>query len=163
MPVHALREVREVAAPFLPDIAMVSLAPDGEPVIFYNPILCRQAGPALCEFYRYHEYGHIALGHHEREELSVRDREQAADHWAARHAPLSSVIAAYKFFSAGGGGTPFHGQSSQRAARMLVRTGVETRLAQAGAAATQDSPPEQRLAANERNGRIPLMSGALAL
>ncbi len=31
--------------------------------ILYNPHLCRQAGRALCEFYRYRKYGHIELRH----------------------------------------------------------------------------------------------------
>jgi hypothetical protein len=113
--------VRELAAPSLPDIAMVSIGPDGKPVILYNPMLCREAGPALCDFYRFHEYAHIALRHHQRQGVSAREKEEQADRWAARHAPLASVMAAYHFFSAGGGGTPLHGHSARRAERMLVR------------------------------------------
>jgi hypothetical protein len=118
---QTLPDVAEVATPDLPDIAAVQINHDNDVVILYNPSLCRHAGPALCEFYRYHEYGHIALNHLHRNDISDREKEREADRWAAMHAPLSSVIAAYKFFSAGRGGTPMHGQSQLRAARMVAR------------------------------------------
>jgi hypothetical protein len=121
-PAFAAEPIEELAVPSLPDIATVRFVPGKAPVILYNPLLCRHAGPALCEFYRYHEYGHIALRHDERHGLSTQEKEQEADYWAATHAPLASVIAAYRFFSAGHGGTPTHGQSQARAARMVART-----------------------------------------
>lgn len=120
--------VQEMASPGLPDIASVHFPPGTAPVILYNPILCRQAGPALCEFYRYHEYGHIVLRHNERNGLTLQEKESEADHWAALHAPLQSVIAAYHFFSAGHGGTPAHGESRARAERMIARSELGIRL-----------------------------------
>jgi hypothetical protein len=116
-----LPDATEIPEPGLPDIATVRFIPGQDPVILYNPVLCQRAGQALCEFYRYHEYGHIALRHNERDDLSVQEKEHQADRWAAMHAPLPSVIAAYQFFSRGGGGTPFHGEGQGRADRMLAR------------------------------------------
>lgn len=119
---QATHQVEEIADPSLPDIAAVHFEPGRTPVILYNPILCRQAGPALCEFYRQHEYGHIELQHYKRDDLTAREKESEADRWAARHAPLAAVMAAYRFFSSGGGTTPVHGNSQERAARLLTRT-----------------------------------------
>jgi hypothetical protein len=79
--VNAQFRVPEIANPNLSDIAMVTNSPQG-PVIIYNPILCQRAGPALCEFYKWHEYGHIALSH-----TFVQNwpqvKEFQADCWAA--------------------------------------------------------------------------------
>jgi hypothetical protein len=88
--------------------------------------LCRQAGPALCEFYRYHEYGHIALRHHERNDSNHQQKEQEADRWAAQHAPAPAVLAAWHFFSSGGGGTSVHGDGPTRAARLSSQAGAKT-------------------------------------
>ncbi|MCO6411446.1 MAG: hypothetical protein J5I92_01755 [Thiogranum sp.] len=118
---RSLMDVEQRAVDSLPDIAMVSFLPGRSPVIFYNPRLCLQAGAALCEFYRYHEYAHIELRHNERDDLSTREKEREADRWAAEHAPFASVMAAYRFFASGGGGTPMHGSGSSRAARILNR------------------------------------------
>ena len=123
MSVQAMHKIEEIADPSLPDIAAVHFEPGKAPVILYNPILCRQAGRALCEFYRYHEYGHIELRHYERNDLTAQEEESEADRWAAKHAPLPVVMAAYRFFSSGGGATPVHGNSQERAARLLARTG----------------------------------------
>jgi hypothetical protein len=165
LPVQAMQKVKEVAVPSLPDIAMVHFAPGQQPVILYNPFLCREAGPALCEFYRYHEYAHIELRHHERDGLSRQEKEIEADRWAAQHAPFASVIAAYKFFSAGGGGTPMHGTSNSRAERMLARTETGNRFvgSNRARAAQADRELAQDSAARQPNDRTPLMFGALAL
>ena len=120
--VQAMQEVEERADPNLPDIAAVHTEPGQAPVILYNPMLCKHAGPALCEFYRYHEYGHLELRHHKRRNISVQQKEQEADRWAATHAPLYVVMAAYRYFSNGGGSSPFHGEGRSRAARLLMRT-----------------------------------------
>ncbi|HFD78875.1 MAG TPA: hypothetical protein ENK05_00595 [Gammaproteobacteria bacterium] len=119
--VHAAQKFKILADPSLPDIAAVSYPPGEDPVILFNPALCKQAGEALCTFYRYHEYGHIALRHNERDDLSLQEKERQADQWAARHAPLTSVVAAYRFFLSGGGSTPVHGSGASRAARMEER------------------------------------------
>lgn len=119
---QAMPDVEERADPTLPDIAAVHSEPGKAPVILYNPMLCKQAGRALCEFYRYHEYGHIELRHHKRHDISIQQKEQDADRWAATHAPAHVVMAAYRYFSSGGGSSPFHGKGRSRAARLLVRT-----------------------------------------
>lgn len=116
---QATRPIEEFADPSLPDIAAVNYVPGQAPFILYNPFLCKQAGPELCQFYRYHEYGHIALRHYERSDISVKEKESEADRWAARHAPRHVVMAAWRFFSAGGGSTPVHGNGATRAARLL--------------------------------------------
>jgi len=163
LPVQGMQKVKELAVPSLPDIAMVRFVPGKEPVILYNPILCREAGRALCEFYRFHEYAHIELRHHERDELSLQEKESEADRWAAQHAPLASVMAAYRFFSAGGGGTPMHGNSRRRAERMLARTETESLFAGANNLPEAGPRLSQGYAAGQRDPRNPLVFGARAL
>ena len=119
---QAMEKVEERADPTLPDIAAVHIEPGQAPLILYNPILCKHAGRALCEFYRYHEYGHLALRHHKRNDISIQQKEREADRWAATHAPLHVVMAAYRYFSNGGGSSPVHGESRSRAARILMLT-----------------------------------------
>jgi hypothetical protein len=155
--------VREVAAPALPDIAMVRFVPGEQPVIFYNPILCREAGPALCEFYRVHEYAHIELHHDRRDDLSAQEKEREADRWAAEHAPLASVVAAYRFFAAGGGATPLHGSGHHRAERMLVRSELQNPFAGRSAPSPGDTPTSQGYAAGGKPAGILLTFSALAL
>ena len=117
--VQAAPTVEERADPSLPDIAAVEYTPGKAPVIVYNPFLCKQAGRELCEFYRYHEYGHIALRHYDRSDISLEHKEEEADRWAAQHAPRGIVLAACRFFLAGGGATPVHGDGRTRAARLV--------------------------------------------
>jgi hypothetical protein len=118
-PALASPPVEERADPSLPDIAAVEYEPGKGPVIRYNPFLCKQAGRELCEFYRYHEYGHIAQHHYDRSDITVQQKEEEADRWAATHAPRHIVMAAWRFFSAGGGATPMHGDGPTRAARLV--------------------------------------------
>lgn len=112
-------QVIEIANPQLPDIAMVTVLPNGQPAIIYNPILCQQMGPELCGFYRTHEYCHIHLGHTVRQ-IWPQQRELEADCCAARNASDAEVSAAYQWFSSGGGTTPIHGFGQQRAARIIA-------------------------------------------
>lgn len=118
LPVAANPPIKEVADPTLPDIAAVHYQHGKAPVILYNPLLCQHAGPALCEFYRYHEYGHIVLHHHERQGMTAQQKEWEADRWAALRAPVHSIFAAWRFFSSGGGASPVHGDGATRAARL---------------------------------------------
>lgn len=114
---NELLKVPEIPDPRLPDIALVTKLPGQGNVIYYNPIICAHAGAELCEFYRAHEYGHIALGHTETSG-DIKRKELEADCWAAKHAPAKVVKVAYDYFSAGGGKTPLHGNGAQRAARI---------------------------------------------
>lgn len=108
--------VPEIPNPLLPDIAVVKPTPSG-PVIIYNPRICAEAGPYLCSFFRWHEYGHIILGHaYTRNWPQVQEFE--ADCWAAANAPPMVVSAAVQFFLNGGGSTPIHGSSYERARRL---------------------------------------------
>ena len=112
-------QVPEIANPNLPDIAMVTSDRFGRPVIIYNPIICRQAGPALCEFYKAHEYGHVNLGH-TRTRQHPAEKEAHADCWAARHAPGYALRAAVQWFQSGGGASWHHGSGPERARRVIA-------------------------------------------
>lgn len=117
VPAAAQIGVPEIAQPGLPDIAMVTLTPQG-PVILYNPVMCAQFGPALCDFYRYHEYGHVVLGHAYAPNRPQQN-EADADCWAGANAPPISVQAAIQWFMSGGGSGPVHGPGPVRAQRVL--------------------------------------------
>jgi hypothetical protein len=101
----------------LQDFAEVKVVRGRGPVILFNPLVCAQAGRALCQLTRWHEYGHIVLGHPLRR-LKPARMEIEADRWAAQNAPREVVLAAYHFFMAGGGASPVHGAGRQRAARL---------------------------------------------
>lgn len=116
MPAAAQIGVPEIPHPGLPDIAMVTLTPQG-PVILYNPVLCAQMGPALCDFYRYHEYGHVVLGHAYAANRPQQN-EADADCWAGANAPPMAVQAAIQWFMSGGGSGPVHGPGPVRAGRV---------------------------------------------
>lgn len=109
--------VPEIPDVTLKDFAEVKMLQGMGPVIVYNPIICAQAGRELCEFSRWHEYGHIVLGHPLRG-LRPERMESEADRWAAQNAPADVVRAAYRFFMAGNGASPVHGESRERAARL---------------------------------------------
>lgn len=109
--------VPEIADPTLPDIAMVTVDNWGNPIIIYNPNTCQQAGPALCEFYRWHEYGHIVMGHTLTSSWP-QIKELEADCWAAQNAPGYALEAAHQWFTMGGGTSLVHGFGQQRANRI---------------------------------------------
>lgn len=117
------QKVPEIPDPNLPDIAMVTIDGWGRPLIIYNPILCQQAGPSLCEFYRWHEYGHIMMGHTLVPKWP-QIKELEADCWAAKNAPQHALQAAFAWFSSGGGASPTHGYGPQRAARIKACAGL---------------------------------------
>lgn len=106
--VNAVGNIAEIPNPNLPDIAMVTVDGYGNPVILFNPMLCQQAGPELCEFYRWHEYGHIMMGHTIIQKWP-QIKELEADCWAAKNAPQYALQAAYNWFMAGGGASLIHG------------------------------------------------------
>jgi len=64
----------------LPDVAMASWAPNGAPVIQYNPRVLAQLAPQTRVFFYAHECAHHALAH------TIRNipfqQEQEADCWA---------------------------------------------------------------------------------
>jgi hypothetical protein len=119
---ETIAQVTEVPNPQLPDIAVVTVGPYGNPIIIYNPILCRQVGFYLCEFYRMHEYGHIAMGH-TIVPLFPNVKEAQADCWAAQNASRGAVQAAIQWFMSGGGATPQHGSGPERAQRVMQCAG----------------------------------------
>lgn len=54
--------IREIPSYSLNDIASASFDNFG-PVIYYNPLICQQAGFLATVFFKAHEYGHHYLGH----------------------------------------------------------------------------------------------------
>ena len=111
----------------LADIAIVTSVKGVGAVIFYNPVLCAKAGLELCQFFRMHEYGHIAMGHlsNTNRDQETRKREEAeADLWAAQNATFYAVRAAHRYFQSGGGETPVHGAWKERAARVVLYAGI---------------------------------------
>lgn len=115
--------VPEIPDVTLKDFAEVKILKGMGPIIVYNPIVCVQAGRELCEFSRWHEYGHIVLGHPLRG-IRAERMESEADRWAAKNAPRDVVLAAYRFFMSGNGASPIHGESRERAARLARYLGV---------------------------------------
>ena len=97
----------EIPDPSLPDIAMASIDQFGRPVIYYNPMIARQVGPAISEFFRMHEHGHHALNHLRREYFDAnqwnrswvrQSYEKEADCFAARNVHPQVAKAAIQFF-----------------------------------------------------------------
>lgn len=112
----------EIARYDLRDIAMV--VPDRDSptgaVILYNPAICAQIG-AACEFFRYHEHGHVYLGHQfigRRVHPMLLERD--ADHYAADFASPVAIYAAWELFMDGGSSSDAHtyGTPYQRANRL---------------------------------------------
>lgn len=47
----------------IPDIAIATTAPNGQPIVLWNPTVAASMHPATVEFFYYHECAHHALGH----------------------------------------------------------------------------------------------------
>ena len=133
----ARAKVPEIPVPGLPDIAITSMAASGQIVIYYNPLLVQQSGPALAAFFYAHEYGHVELRHLQRKyfETDPYNRnwmnivlEEEADCWAARKMARenpAAVQAAIRWLDAqtGGPSRPDYPTWMQRAATVR-RCGV---------------------------------------
>ncbi|WP_170482230.1 hypothetical protein [Ruegeria arenilitoris] len=97
----------QTATPEIPnasynDIAAVfpdPTSPTGA-VIIYNPTICQNIG-AACGFFRVHEHGHVALGHHLNPHIHPFQREFDADRFAATYAAPNEVFTAWQFFVSG--------------------------------------------------------------
>ena len=72
--------VASILNPALPDVAMASLAPNGAPIIQYNPNVLITLSPQTRMFFYAHECAHHALAHMARN-IPFR-QEQEADCWA---------------------------------------------------------------------------------
>lgn len=88
--------VTEIEVPDLPDAAMAEMTWAG-PVILYNPVLFREAGPAR-EFVRAHEVAHVLLDHLSNPRMIETDEGRAeaeaeADCFAARSSAKLAVAA----------------------------------------------------------------------
>ncbi|MDQ0317797.1 hypothetical protein [Amorphus orientalis] len=113
----------EIPNASLNDIAMVQQHP-GSPtgaVIVYNPHLCNQIGLA-CVFFKFHEHGHVALGHPFTMGVHPAALERDADRFAATHAPPPAIFTAWQLFMNGGSSANFvvYGTPYQRAHRLCV-------------------------------------------
>lgn len=102
----------------LNDIAATTVNRHGQPVILYNPRLCRAAGGHACSFFLKHERAHIALGHL-RKPHDVRVAERQADCHAAKRSSSAEIRAASAYFMNGGATRiSTHGTGYQRASRI---------------------------------------------
>jgi len=74
--------VASVLNPYVQDVAVANYAPNGAPIIIYNPNVLAQTRPKTRLFFYAHECGHHVLAH------GIRGipltREQEADCWAIR-------------------------------------------------------------------------------
>ena len=106
-----------------PDIATVfpdPWSPTGA-VIVYNPGTCQQIGLA-CLFAKFHEHGHVALGHHFQPGVYRMEQERDADRYAATYAPPQAVLAAWHLFMSGGSSSDgtIYGTPQERARRLCL-------------------------------------------
>lgn len=122
--------VPEIAAPWLDDIAMASMTPNG-PVIYVNVARCKEVGSDVCAFVRHHEYGHVRLNHASSFYTAyVNGRalaEAEADCFAAKNALLIQVKAAIQHFEQPPLATTDvgeHGTGLQRAKRIKKCRGL---------------------------------------
>lgn len=74
--------VASIADGRVPDIAMATYAPNGAPIIVYNPGVLAWVSPPTRVFFYAHECGHHVLGHGVQGHPLVR--EQEADCWAVQ-------------------------------------------------------------------------------
>lgn len=116
-PLVCVGQIREVRRFLLNDVGAATIDRAGNGYVEINPFRCRQLGPALCEFFRQHEYAHLNLNHFDRQ-ISTRRAEAEADCYAAKAVPQSIANAAINYFKSGFGGSRVHGSSQQRAARV---------------------------------------------
>jgi hypothetical protein len=75
--------VLDIQDPSTNDIAVSRLAPNGAPVILYNPFVVLSSSNVTRRFFYFHECGHHALGHVLGNYIPLVS-EQEADCWAAR-------------------------------------------------------------------------------
>ena len=143
IPATAAAQVRETPNRWIRGVAKVTLDRNGNSQIAFNPQICRQLGPDLCEFFRTHEYGHVNLRHLERG-VAAPQAEAEADIWAARNASPSAVRAAKEFFLSGKGGSRVHGTPQERARRMDAGWSSSTKSSASAHAATQRSVPQRK-------------------
>lgn len=75
--------VMDIPDPRVNDIAVSTLAPNGAPIIVYNPYIALSVSNTTRRFFYFHECGHHVLGHVLGGSIPFVS-EQAADCWAAR-------------------------------------------------------------------------------
>lgn len=122
-------EVREIDVPGLPDTAMAEMTEKG-PVILYNPVLFRAAGPAR-EFVRAHEQGHVILAHLQDSWMIDTDEGRAhaeaqADCFAAQRVSHLAVVAMVRLLRrrAPDASDAIYGTKHERARRILACAGI---------------------------------------
>lgn len=113
MPLSLFSQIREIPRTDINDIAIASIDQFG-PVIYFNPTICNQVGPALTTFFKAHEYGHHNLGHIQREFFESnpynrvwlrREYEKEADCWASRNVSARVRNTAIQYFKNAQGGS----------------------------------------------------------
>ncbi len=93
------KSYREITDPNLRYIAVIKEMRTGYAMVIYNPVTCREIGPA-CGFFRSHAYAHQRLNHTLIDVPSAYPPlfERQADCWAAKYASDEEVQAALVFF-----------------------------------------------------------------
>lgn len=88
-------QVQYYPDPSINDIAVARLAPNGLPVVLWNPNILLSAHPATQEFFYYHECAHHALGH----TLGAYGPggERQADCWAKQTMIQVGVLTQHKY------------------------------------------------------------------
>jgi hypothetical protein len=84
-----------MANPNIPDIAIARTAPDGTPIVLWNPNIVFAQHPDVVEFFYYHECAHHALAH----PLGTYGpgSERAADCWAKQTMWSVGVLSNQKY------------------------------------------------------------------
>jgi len=88
-------QVQYFPDPTINDIAIARLAPNGMPVVLWNPGILLSMQPATQEFFYYHECAHHALGH----TLGAYGpgSERQADCWAKQTMDQVGVLTQHKY------------------------------------------------------------------
>jgi len=134
-PSAAAQGIQTYERRFIGDIGYAQVDRRGNKIVVMNPVACQRYGRKLCSFFHAHEMAHHQLRHFDRN-ISVQQKEAEADRYAARVVSPAARNAAQQFFASGRGGSPYHGTSLQRMARVSsVSQSRQTSVA--GTAATR--------------------------
>ncbi len=106
---QTINQVPEISVPGLGDIAMASFDNYGRPVIYYDPMVVSSVPSNVAKFFKYHEYGHVNLGHLNTFKVLImsdpqtqswvsQKLEKDADCFAAKKLSKSEINSVLQFF-----------------------------------------------------------------
>jgi hypothetical protein len=114
--------VASIQNPMVQDIAVATYAPNGQPVILYNPIALSWVSPATRIFFYAHECAHHVLGHGV--QGHPPGQEQDADCWGIQELVSRGILndagvtAVQRDIARFGRGDPTHLPGPQRASNL---------------------------------------------